>query len=1231
MKNIWKKGLVLGIIILFIGAGITPNILVENVRADIGDGLIGYWSFDESSGSTASDSAGDNDGVIYGATWTTGISGSALEFDGVNDYVEIPDVNDFVFNNEPVTFSAWVQIVDNIDEYRTFIFLGDADYSDYHPYFFMGKSRTGYIDGRLFMDVVPVDNVGYIAVSDQDGEALPKNSWIHIVGVFDYENLVVHLYVNGNLEDTVPLGSYDLGDASQLKLRFGMTAFTTSDLQHKGLLDEVRIYNRALSEGEIEYLYNNPGGGNIIYVPDDYSTIQAAVDAASLGDTVFVYSGMYYENVVIDKTIDLVGEDKNNTIIDGDGLGDVVKITADSASISGFTIQNSGSGGSWPNWNAGIVLYSNFSCFSDNNISNNRIGISLIGASNNNIFGNSINSNSGSCIYFYSSNDNNISENTISCSNEGIYLDHSNNNFISDNTIFNTQNGIRIWNSMSNTFSGNTLFNNYGSGICFWYSDYNICTRNIISDNHIGIGFLDRCMGSSGSSDNIIYLNNFMNDKNLQCPYSPNIWSSIPQITYTYNSNTYTNYMGNYWDDYTGSDADGDGIGDTPYSIDGDNDNYPIVESFKNYTIGVPAGSPWPMFRHNARHTGSSSYLGAQNSSLKWSYSIGGASSSPAIDLDGTVYIAPHGKLLALNPNGTLKWFYDLPVGAISHGGKETYSSPAVDLDGTIYIGSVNHTGTARAGKFFAINPNGTLKWSYDIPASVDCSPTIGLDGTIYFGAYAKVYAFNPNGTLKWSFSWGGGFHYSSPAIGPDSTIYIGWSNFGNMAKGELLALNQDGTLKWSYSTLGYVESSPAIGSDGTIYISSAGEYNYATHKFYNARLYALNPNGTLKWSYIIGGVGYTSSPAIDSEETIYIGSRDPGPPEGYYNSRLYAINPNGTLKWSYLTGRGISSSPTIGLDGTIYFGSQGMVYSLNPDGTLKWSYSTGYIFRSELIISIDGTIYFSDKDYLYAIGSGPGNQPPNQPNLKSPGTPIETGYIVNTLTPIFEWDSVSNADHYALYISRYPYGTENLVFDSEVNVTGGKIFGNSFDELPDDVLDDGEKYRWNMRAHNSAGWSGFSNYLYFEVNLPPECNIILKKDGREIEDIIIGDTFDICVTDYSDDITEVRFLSDENQNGKVDDGFSWTIPYDWELSSGDWNAETKTMKWSFATGGAKEIWAEVNDTAGQTNRSHADIYADVDSDGDGLTDREEIKYGTYPNKPDSDGDGLSDLVEVRF
>ncbi|MEA2054154.1 MAG: PQQ-binding-like beta-propeller repeat protein [Candidatus Thermoplasmatota archaeon] len=214
----------------------------------------------------------------------------------------------------------------------------------------------------------------------------------------------------------------------------------------------------------------------------------------------------------------------------------------------------------------------------------------------------------------------------------------------------------------------------------------------------------------------------------------------------------------------------------------------------------------------------------------------------------------------------------------------------------------------------------------------------------------------NP-GTLKWKFETGEWVD-SSPAIAEDGTIYVGaWG--APIFKGHLYAINPDGTLKWKFEA-DWIISSPAIGKDGTIYVGCDDGY-----------LYAINPDGTLKWKFychdghdIICRIH--SSPAIGKDGTIYFSIVGPGCDKG----RIYAISPDGTEKWHFDTGFWIYSSPAIGDDGTIYIGSHDYhLYAINPNGTLKWKFETGAEVRTSPAIADDGTIYIGSWDgYLYAI-----------------------------------------------------------------------------------------------------------------------------------------------------------------------------------------------------------------------------------------------------------------------
>ena len=166
--------------------------------------------------------------------------------------------------------------------------------------------------------------------------------------------------------------------------------------------------------------------------------------------------------------------------------------------------------------------------------------------------------------------------------------------FSNNNANSNNDEGIHLYSSSSNTFSNNNANSNTGDGIWLGYSSNNAITNNNASNNHFGIYLYS-------SSDNTIYLNDFINNTNNVYSYnSNNIWNSTEKITYIYNGGQCTNYIGNYWDDYKGKYPDaeeinGCGIWDTPYRINSDKDNYPLMDRVENYFVSIenffPAGN----------------------------------------------------------------------------------------------------------------------------------------------------------------------------------------------------------------------------------------------------------------------------------------------------------------------------------------------------------------------------------------------------------------------------------------------------------------------------------------------------------------------------------------------------------------------------------------------------------------------------------------------------------------
>lgn len=252
----------------------------------------------------------------------------------------------------------------------------------------------------------------------------------------------------------------------------------------------------------------------------------------------------------------------------------------------------------------------------------------------------------------------------------------------------------------------------------------------------------------------------------------------------------------------------------------------------------------------------------------------------------------------------------------------------------------------------------------------------------------------------KWRFETCGWVE-DTPIIDSDGIIYFGGC-YGGLPE-YLFAIYPNGTLKWRYQTGGLIlGSSPAIAEDGTIYIGSWYPY-----------LYAINPNGTLKWMVSSGGSIF-SSPAIAEDGTIYFGTMSGG-------NSIVAVNPNGSKKWSYKTGDSITSDPAIGDDGTVYIGScDNYLYALWPNGTLRWRFGTGDMIMGPPSIADDGTVYIGSWDgYLYAIY-------PNNGTMKWRRS-IGSGTAVN---PSIAKDGTIYTESDNLLYAFYPNGTRKWFFD---------------------------------------------------------------------------------------------------------------------------------------------------------------------------------------------------------
>jgi nitrous oxidase accessory protein len=294
-----------------------------------------------------------------------------------------------------------------------------------------------------------------------------------------------------------------------------------------------------------------------IIVPTDYLSIQAAINNAVDGDTIYVKKGTYVENPIVNRSVSLVGEDRDSTVID---VTAGLKVERDNVTVTGLTI--------YDGWQ-GITVSANYSKISGNKITSTQYGIVLLHSQNSTISENILQSiGLSAAIQLSYSNNNLLKNNYIDSCTEGIQLrEGSSNNIVEENIVTNCQDvAVRLLGS--------------GVGRAWYGPNSNVITQNNITSSGRGTTVY-------GANGNTISNNNYVNNT---VQFSANedyylIWGGSRSV------NTVDR---NYWSNYNGTDANRDGIGDIPYIIDAYNrDNNPVMAPISVATTNpIPTSSP---------------------------------------------------------------------------------------------------------------------------------------------------------------------------------------------------------------------------------------------------------------------------------------------------------------------------------------------------------------------------------------------------------------------------------------------------------------------------------------------------------------------------------------------------------------------------------------------------------------------------------------------------------------